>query len=452
MMDSLQDILTCLLSSFASRKEIDQYLRTFTGVDSAKFAVIKVGGGILRDARDELASSLAFLQRIGLSPIVVHGAGPQLDEALRAASIETESVDGLRVTSPQVLNVARRVLQEENFKLVEALESRETRARPITSGVFESTPVDPDRLGLVGKIDHVHLAPIDAAIRAGQLPIVACLGETESGQILNVNADIAASSLALAVRPYKVIFLTPTGGLLDEQGRIIPAINLIEDYDRLLAEPWVAGGMALKLREIKKLLDKLPSSSSVSITKPEHVARELFTHRGIGTLVRRGEPIDAYDRFEDVDTERLRALLECGFGGRLHPDYFFNRSVEKIYIAHEYSAAAIITTEAGMPYLDKFAVTVEAQGAGLGSSLWNRVRRDMPRLFWRARPDNPVNSWYIQQAEGVHRAPDWIVFWYGIQQPADVAVCVDRAVNLRPSVESNDELDRTSATAIAATA
>ncbi|MHC4990341.1 MAG: acetylglutamate kinase, partial [Planctomycetota bacterium] len=265
-MDSLQDILTNLLRNLASRKEIDQYLREFTGVDSAKFAVIKVGGGILRDARDELASSLAFLRRVGLFPIVVHGAGPQLNDALAEADVESRTVDGLRVTTPDVLRVARRVLPTENLKLVEALEQRNTRARPITSGVFETETIDPRRLGLVGKIVDVHIDPIEAAIRGGQLPIVSCLGETTGGQILNVNADVAARALALAVRPYKVIFLTPTGGLHDAEGRVIPAINLIEDFDRLVAEPWVGGGMELKLREIKQLLDGLPGTSSVSIT------------------------------------------------------------------------------------------------------------------------------------------------------------------------------------------
>lgn len=444
-MDSLQDILATLLSSFASRREIDQYLREFTGVESAKFAVIKVGGGILRDSRDELASSLAFLQRVGLFPIVVHGAGPQLNDALESASIETRTVDGLRVTSPEVLNVARRVLHQENLALVEALEQRNTRARPITTGVFECTPIDTDRLGLVGEIDRVNLAPIEAAIRAKHLPIVTCLGETRSGQILNVNADVAARSLALAVRPYKLVFLTPTGGLLDERGRIIPAINLVEDYDRLMAEPWLNGGMALKLREIKQLLDELPQSSSVSMTKPAHLARELFTHRGLGTLVRRGESIETYTDFAEVDIAAMRRLLENGFGHPLRTDYFQTRSVRKIYVAHRYSAVAIVTTENGSPYLDKFAVTAEAQGAGLGASLWNRLRQDTPSLFWRARSGNVVNPWYFQRAEGTHRTDDWVVFWYGMPSWETAASCVEHALKISPTIEYDHECKHNSA-------
>ena len=80
--------------------------------------------------------------------------------------------------------------------------------------------VNQEQLGLVGKVTDVHIDPIASAIRSGHLPILACLGETSGGQILNINADIAARQLALRIEPYKIVFLTPTGGLLNEQNRI----------------------------------------------------------------------------------------------------------------------------------------------------------------------------------------------------------------------------------------
>ncbi|MCA9311947.1 MAG: acetylglutamate kinase, partial [Phycisphaerales bacterium] len=282
-----RDVLINLLHNMGSRREIDQYLRLFTGVDSMQFAVIKVGGGVMEESLSELASALAFLRKVGLFPIIVHGGGPQLNRELEARGISSTFVDGFRVTTPEVLAVARRVFQAEGAKLAAALEGQGVRARPISSGVFTAVPMDPQRFGLVGDVESVDLSMIEDTIRAGQLPIVASLGETAEGQILNVNADVAARELALTVRPQKIIFITPTGGLLDESGRIIPAINLAEDYERLAAAPWVYGGFARKLEEIKSLLDALPEWSSVSITSPDHLARELFTHRGMGTLVRR---------------------------------------------------------------------------------------------------------------------------------------------------------------------
>src|SRR5690606_13416719 len=127
-----------LLSSMASAKEISQYLKRFSQVDAKRFAVVKVGGAVLRDELEDLTSSLAFLQEVGLTPIVLHGAGPQLDAELAAAGIEKQTVNGLRVTSPEALAIVRRVFQASNLKLVEALQRNGVRATSITGGVFEA--------------------------------------------------------------------------------------------------------------------------------------------------------------------------------------------------------------------------------------------------------------------------------------------------------------------------
>src|SRR6478736_6852699 len=99
-MTDLRSTIVRLLSSMAGAKEIQQYLKRFSQLDAARFAVVKVGGAILRDDLDALVSSLAFLQQVGLTPVVIHGAGPQLDEEMAAAGIAKRTVDGLRVTDP----------------------------------------------------------------------------------------------------------------------------------------------------------------------------------------------------------------------------------------------------------------------------------------------------------------------------------------------------------------
>ncbi|MFW5966478.1 MAG: acetylglutamate kinase [Persicimonas sp.] len=424
-----------LLSNIGSRKEVEQYLRRFSSVDSTRFAVVKVGGAILREELDSLASSLSFLYRVGLYPIVVHGGGLQLDEALREADIETERVDGMRVTTPQVLEVARRVFRRENRRLVEKLEELGTRARPIPSGVFTAEPMDRGRYGLVGEVTGIHLDPIRSAIRSGHLPILSSLGETSGGQILNINADVAARSLALDIEPYKIVFLTGTGGLLDEHDRVIPSINLVEDFEHLMSQEWVAGGMQLKLRQIKELLDELSLSSSVSITSPEHLARELFTHRGSGTLVRRGERIERHDDIDEVDRERIAELISSSFGRRLTDDYFETKDFYRVYVSESYRAVAILTLENGMPYLDKIGVTEQARGEGLGGSIWMRIKEEHPRLFWRSRLDNPINGWYFDESDGSFRSGDWIVFWFGLDSFDAIEDCVKRAVAMPETLE-----------------
>lgn len=423
-----RNVIVKLLRNLGSRSEVEQYLKEFSSIDSRKFAVIKVGGGILRDDLESLAGSLSFLHQVGLYPIVVHGAGPQLNDALAAQGIETRRVEGMRVTDAETLEVARRVFREENLKLVEALEELGTRARPVTSGVFEAELVDEETLGYVGEITKVHLEPLRSCIRARCLPILTCLGETPSGQIVNINADVAARELSVEGEPYKIIFLTPTGGLLDEDGQIVPSINLAEDYEFLMEQEWVHSGMRVKLEQIKHMLDRMPRSSSVSITTPDHLARELFTHRGSGTLIRRGERVLTFDSFEEVDRDRVRELLEGSFDKRLAPDYFETKPCHRIYVTESYRAIAILTLEQGVPYLDKFGVTSKAQGEGLGRSIWLRMHQENEALFWRSRRTNPINSWYFQQADGALSQGDWTVFWYGLEIFDQVRGCVERAL------------------------
>jgi acetylglutamate kinase len=414
-----------LLSSMGSAKEISQYLKRFSQLDAARFAVVKVGGAVLRDDLEALTSSLAFLQDVGLTPIVVHGAGPQLDAELTAAGIEKRTVDGLRVTSPEALAVVRRVFHAQNLKLVEALQSQDARATSIVSGVFEADYLDRDGLGLVGAVQRVDIAPIQASLQAGSIPVIASLGETVGGQILNINADFAANALVQVLQPYKIVFLTGTGGLLDDQGRVIDSINLSTEYAHLMAQPWIDGGMRVKLEQVKQLLDGLPPASSVSITRPAELAKELFTHKGSGTLVRRGERVLQAASWSELDLPRLRELVESAFGRRLATDYFERTPLLRAYVSENYRAAVILTDEGGDTYLDKFAVLDEAQGEGLGRAVWQVMREQTPRLFWRSRRGNPVNPFYFAECDGCIKQPRWKVFWYGFDGLDAIARCVE---------------------------
>jgi acetylglutamate kinase len=423
-----------LLSSMASAKEISQYLKRFSQLDAARFAVVKVGGAVLRDDLDALTSSLAFLQDVGLTPIVLHGAGPQLDEELSAAGIEKQTVNGLRVTSPAALAVVRRVFHAQNLRLVEALQRGGARATSIVSGVFEADFLDRDIYGLVGEVRKVDLAPIQASLQAGSIPVIASLGETAGGQILNVNADFAANELVKVLQPYKIVFLTGTGGLLDDDGKVIDSINLSTEYQHLMAQPWINGGMRVKIEQVKDLLDKLPPSSSVSITRPAELAKELFTHKGSGTLVRRGERVLQADRWEALDLPRLRELIESAFGRRLAPDYFERTRLFRAYVSENYRAAVVLTDEGGYAYLDKFAVLDEAQGEGLGRAVGQVMRDQTPRLFWRSRHGNRDNAFYYAESDGHCKQEKWKVFWYGLDGFDEIARCVAHCAGRAPTL------------------
>ncbi|MDR3385856.1 MAG: acetylglutamate kinase [Rudaea sp.] len=414
-----------LLSSMGSAKEITQYLRRFSQLDAKRFAVVKVGGAVLRDDLEALTSSLAFLQQVGLTPIVVHGAGPQLDDELSAAGVSKQIIGGLRVTSAEALAIVRRVFLAQNLKLVEALQQVDARATSIVSGVFEAQFLDREKYGLVGKVDAVNLAPIEASLNAGSIPVIASLGETTGGQILNINADFAANELVQVLQPYKIIFLTGTGGLLDDSGKVIDSINLSTEYDHLMTQPWLHSGMRLKIEQVKHLLDRLPLTSSVSITRPAELAKELFTHKGSGTLVRRGEKVLRFSSWDELDRARLRTLIESSFGRVLVPDYFERTRLYRAYVSENYRTALILTAEDAGTYLDKFAVLDDAQGEGLGRAVWQVMREQNPRLFWRSLHGNPANFFYYAESDGCYKMEKFKVFWYGVEGFAAIERCVE---------------------------
>jgi acetylglutamate kinase len=439
MSNDARTLITQLLKNLGSQREVEQYLRQYADLESTKFAVIKVGGGIIRDHLDELCAALTFLSRVALYPIVIHGAGEQLSEALREAGHEPRFVGGKRVTDARTLELARKVFTRVNHEICDALEAMGTRARPIPTGVFEAERTTDTDLGLVGEVTGLDLDPIRSAIRSKAIPILSSLAISSEGQLLNVNADTATRFLAQRIEPHKIIFLTPTAGLLDESGDLMTSINLAEDYEALMQAPWVNGGMRLKLQEVHQLLEGLPLSSSVALTSPNELPKELFTHRGSGTLIRKGERVLLFENTLDgIDQPRLRALLETCFQRALVDDYFEKKDFFRIYVTESYRATAVITREGEIPYLDKFAVTLKAQGEGVGGTLWERVRRENPKMFWRSRVDNrQINPWYFSKSDGSLRDQKWVVFWYGLESFDEMQGCIRRAFEMPASLRNH---------------
>ena len=412
-----RSVIIKLLQNIGSRSEVEQYLKFYAAVDTPKFAVIKVGGGIINDELDTLASSLAFLADVGLLPVVIHGAGPQLNDALKKQGITSDYIGGMRITTPEILRTARQVFLDANLKIIKALEDKGTRARPIVSGVFAAEFLDAAQYQYVGQVTGVDTSSVHHALSSGCVPVLTCMGESASGQRLNINADVAAQELAKALKPVKIIYLSQNGGIGDEHDRLMPVIDLDTDYERLMVQPWFRHGNRLKLKEIKTLLDQLPISSSVAITSAANLPKELFTHRGSGTLVKRSEKIHCYTSLNEIDREQLTALIETSFSGRLHAGYLdqLKPHIHRIYLSESYRAVAIITQDradpSAVPYLDKFAVAKSSQSEGTGQALWTVLRRDIPSLFWRSRRSNPINPWYFEHSDGGLVSEPWVIFW-----------------------------------------
>lgn len=424
-----REIVVELLSQLGSSREAREYLRKYSD-NSGQFAIIKVGGEVIENDLPRLASAIGFLHHVGLFPIIIHGAGVQLNQALSDAGIESNKINGVRVTTAEVMSVVRPVIYRLNRALISALDNLAIRTRSIQHGVFECEYENQEQLGLVGKVCQVYPESILSAIQEGALPIVTCLGETTGGQVMNINADVAAAHLILEIQPQKIIFISPTGGLLDDNGQIISAINLQTDYERLMGSEWVHSGMRLKLQQISDLLGKLPNSSSVSITSADNLTRELFTHRGAGTLIRRGEGFSIESELTGLRMTELKTLIETCFGRTLTDKYFETMELESLIWAGSGRAAGVMDRGVnGIAYMDKFAVTPTAQGEGVGAALWQQIQSRYPKLYWRSRADNPVNSWYNKQSDFCIRRGKWQVFGYGVTDLSQIQQLVDDAAS-----------------------
>ncbi|KAK3824787.1 MAG: Aspartate/glutamate/uridylate kinase, partial [Benniella sp.] len=431
---SEKETITKLLYNIGSRKEVEQYLRHFSSVESQKFAVIKVGGAVLTDELDTLASAITFLNRVGLYPIVLHGAGPQLNNLLEGAGVIPDYHDGIRITDEKTLEIARKVFMAENLKLVEALERMGTRARPLPGGVFTAQYLDKEKYGFVGKITGVNKEVIEASIRAGALPILTSLAETPAGQILNVNADVAAGELARVLEPLKIVYLNEKNGLYNgETGKKIDVINLDEEYEDLLKQPWVKYGTKLKIKEIKELLDHLPRSSSVAIISAGHLHKELFTDSGAGTLIRRGFKLFHHSALDQLDTDRVRNIMEKEDpevkSGQTSVSSYLHQLEEskkgfKAYGDEPYEVFAVVKNDdesgTGVPKLDKFIATKAAVLNNVTDNVWALLSKDYPSLTWVVDGNDANKGWHFDKAEGSFTKNGKTLFWKGLNDVSTI--------------------------------
>ena len=443
-----------LLGSVSSRREIEQYLSQFRSVSSQQFAVVKVGGAILTDHVDTLCVALQHLYAMGLYPILVHGAGPQMNNKLRDAGVEPEFIDGIRITDQTTLRIARRLFLEANMDLVLKLRRDwAIPARPITAGVLTADYLDRDRWQYVGRITDVHTRPIMDALQAKELPILCSMAETADGQVLNVNADVVAGALARALEPLKIVYLSEKGGLFNgDTGKLISTINLDEEYDGLMAQPWVKYGTKLKLVEVKKLLDDLPRTSSVAIIHPQYLEKELFTHTGGGTLIRKGETIRVATRLDDFgDVGMLRAALlrdrgsmDSGDVVDRYLDGLQSRPFEAWFDDAMGAVAVVFPPRAAGDFaqLSTFTTTKDAFLTNVADNIFDRMKKQYAKLYWTVDAQDENLGWFKEKADGtLRRDKDVFCFWGRVEAGETMALMSEfsehgRAMFGEPNLEA----------------
>jgi acetylglutamate kinase len=271
--------------------EAAPWIRKFQG----KIVVIKFGGNAMVDEalQRTFAEDVAFLRLVGIQAVVVHGGGPQISAGLADAGIESSFVEGLRVTSPEAISVIRDVLRTQiGEPLAQMIVDADGKAEVLngeTEGLFTATQTRTD-LGLVGVVSSVNTEPILRALQAGVIPVIATVAPDSSGQLLNVNADLAASSLAVALQAEKLIVLTDVPGLYSNWPSLDSLISeiCVSELEDLM--PSLESGMIPKMQACLEAVRGGVLKAHIIDGRIQHsLLLEIFTTAGIGTLVTQGD-------------------------------------------------------------------------------------------------------------------------------------------------------------------
>jgi acetylglutamate kinase len=265
------------------------YIREFSG----KTVVIKYGGNAMDDPNlaHLFAQDVVLMRLVGMSPVVVHGGGPQISDLMRRLGKEPEFVDGLRVTDAETVDIVRMALVGKvNREIVASVNRHGSYAVGLSgedAGLITVGPRD-DKLGFVGDIRRIDPSILERLIREELIPIVATVGVDESGQAYNVNADTVAGAIAESLGAEKLVYLTNVAGLYGDLADETSLISRI-DVDRLatlLDDGRLSEGMIPKARScVEAIKSGVTRAHILDGRIPHALLLEFFTRSGIGTMV-----------------------------------------------------------------------------------------------------------------------------------------------------------------------
>jgi acetylglutamate kinase len=269
------------------------YLQKFAG----KIVVIKYGGSAIEPdsgAVDSVILDIIWLKQAGLFPVVVHGGGKAITRLLERLGHQAQFVDGLRVTDETTLEAVEMVLGGQvNQQLVAAFHAQGCKAVGITGvdgGILKAKKKEFAKgdLGRVGEVEAVDVSLIHALLQSGFLPVIAPLGCDAGGSRYNINADSAAGAIAAALGAEKLILLTDVPGIMQD-GKVLTEVTAAQ-VQELIADGTIRGGMVPKAAACLEALDGGARQVHILNGKEKHaLLLEIFTERGIGTLVLRTE-------------------------------------------------------------------------------------------------------------------------------------------------------------------
>jgi acetylglutamate kinase len=263
-----------------------------------KVLVVKFGGNAMVDDSLKLAfaQDIAYLRYVGIKPVVVHGGGPQITARLAELGIESEFRGGLRVTDEKVISVVQDVLRNQiGSELAELISSAGAKARVLSGqdeNLFKAVKVKaetkdgPVDVGLVGEVRSVNPRVVLQAIEQSVVPVISTVAPTTEGQLLNVNADLAAASLAVALGAEKLLILTDVPGLYSDWPNRSSLISSLTADELRELMPSLESGMIPKMQACLQAVEGgVPKAHIIDGRQAHSILLEVFTKSGVGTQV-----------------------------------------------------------------------------------------------------------------------------------------------------------------------
>jgi len=275
------------------------YIRQFAGMT----VVVKYGGHAMVDEqlKEDFARDITLLKLVGLHPVVVHGGGLQINTVLDQMGIRPKFIRGMRLTDGPTMDVVEMVLGGKVNKAIVAQINRQGVKAVGLSGkdggliqaqkmkiVLQEDQTKPPEIidpGMVGQVTRIHPAIIQTLTNDGFIPIIAPVGVGENGETYNINADLVASQMAMALNAGRLILMTDVDGVLDDTGRLISSINTAR-MEQMIADGEITGGMIPKIEcAIEALRGGVKKVPIINGKRRHAILLELFTDQGIGTEV-----------------------------------------------------------------------------------------------------------------------------------------------------------------------
>ena len=265
-----------------------------------KIMVIKYGGNAMteRPLQQAFAQDVVRLREVGILPVVVHGGGPQIESLLQRLGKKGEFIQGMRVTDAETMQVVQWVLagevQQTIVGMIQVAGGKAVGLSGRDGGLLQAVPLrlqdkdDPNithDVGLVGDVQQVHVEVIHSLLAAGFIPVISPIGLGAEGESFNINADVAASEVARALRAEKLMLLTNTPGVLDKAGALIPELNG-ENIKTYIADGTIYGGMLPKIQGALAAAQEAVGAVHIMDGRVAHaLLAEVLSEQAFGTMI-----------------------------------------------------------------------------------------------------------------------------------------------------------------------